>query len=99
MFPGAMEQLLKEPAVENLQVLVMTYMCKGSCILCCQIISSFHHKALLQCVCTSLRDPSWSETDRSEHYRTIKILLEELKATLRFIHSCLAEETVFKVAA
>eukprot|EP00731_Ephydatia_muelleri_P031937 Em0023g444a len=49
-------------------------------------------QALLQCVCTAVKDPVWGETDTSEHYATIKVILEELNATFHFVHSHLAEE-------
>ena len=49
-------------------------------------------QALLQCACTAMKDPVWGETDRSEYYGTIKIMLEELNATFHFVHSHLAEE-------
>ena len=43
-----------------------------------------------------MKDPVWGETDRSEYYGTIKIMLEELNATFHFVHSHLAEEMVKK---
>lgn len=55
-----------------------------------------HHQALLQCVCTAVKDPVWGETDTSEHYATIKVILEELNATFHFVHSHLAEEEMVK---